>query len=56
MGAIVRGFDVREVVREQMQSLGAEFLEVTGVQESGEGKFCLSNQIFCPISCKRLNY
>jgi len=37
MGAIVRGFDVREAVREQMQSLGAEFLEVTGVQESGEG-------------------
>ena len=37
MGAIVRGFDTREAVREQVQSLGAEFLEVTGVQESGEG-------------------
>ena len=39
MGAIVRGFDVRAAVKEQVQSLGAEFLEVTGVEESGEGKF-----------------
>ena len=31
MGAIVRGFDTREVVREQVQSMGAEFLEV-GIQ------------------------
>lgn len=37
MGAIVRGFDVRAAVKEQVQSLGAEFLEVTGVEESGEG-------------------
>lgn len=36
MGAIVRGFDTRSAVREQVQSLGAEFLEV-GVEESGEG-------------------
>ena len=28
MGAIVRGFDTREAVREQVQSMGAEFLEV----------------------------
>ena len=28
MGAIVRGFDTREAVREQVQSFGAEFLEV----------------------------
>ena len=39
MGAIVRGFDVRAAVKEQVQSLGAEFLEVTGVEESGEGRF-----------------
>ena len=39
MGAIVRGFDVRAAVKEQVQSLGAEFLEVTGIEESGEGKF-----------------
>lgn len=38
MGAIVRGFDVRAAVKEQVQSLGAEFLEVTGIEESGEGK------------------
>ncbi len=36
MGAIVRGFDTRAAVREQVQSLGAEFLEVD-IKESGEG-------------------
>ncbi|KAI0082607.1 PNTB-domain-containing protein [Panus rudis PR-1116 ss-1] len=36
MGAIVRGFDTRSAAREQVQSLGAEFLEVP-VQESGDG-------------------
>ncbi|KAI0374876.1 PNTB-domain-containing protein [Pilatotrama ljubarskyi] len=36
MGAIVRGFDTRAAAREQVQSLGAEFLEVP-VEESGEG-------------------
>ncbi|CAE6539512.1 unnamed protein product [Rhizoctonia solani] len=36
MGAIVRGFDTRPAVREQVQSLGAEFLEVS-VKEDGSG-------------------
>ncbi|KZT11319.1 PNTB-domain-containing protein [Laetiporus sulphureus 93-53] len=36
MGAIVRGFDTRAAAREQVQSLGAEFLEVS-MEESGEG-------------------
>lgn len=36
LGAIVRAFDTREAVREQVQSLGAEFLEVK-IKESGEG-------------------
>lgn len=36
MGARVQAFDVRPQVREQVQSLGAEFLEVD-LQESGEG-------------------
>ncbi|EJF65847.1 PNTB-domain-containing protein [Dichomitus squalens LYAD-421 SS1] len=36
MGAIVRGFDTRAAAREQVQSLGAEFLEVD-IEESGEG-------------------
>lgn len=36
MGAIVRGFDTRAAVKEQVQSLGAEFLEVS-VEESGDG-------------------
>lgn len=36
MGAIVRAFDTRAEVKEQVQSLGAEFLEVD-VKESGEG-------------------
>ena len=36
MGAIVRAFDTREAVKEQVRSFGAEFLEVD-VKESGEG-------------------
>ncbi|KAM4065767.1 NAD(P) transhydrogenase beta subunit [Hirsutella rhossiliensis] len=36
MGAIVRGFDTRSAAREQVQSLGAEFIEVH-VQEDGSG-------------------
>lgn len=36
MGAIVRAFDTRAAVKEQVQSLGAEFLELD-VKESGEG-------------------
>lgn len=37
MGAIVRGSDTRPAVREQVQSLGAEFLEVS-VKEDGTGE------------------
>lgn len=37
LGAIVRGFDTREAVREQFKSLGAEFLELK-YKESGEGQ------------------
>jgi NAD(P) transhydrogenase len=36
LGAVVRGFDTREAVKEQVKSLGAEFLEVK-IKESGEG-------------------
>lgn len=36
MGAIVRGFDTRSAAREQVQSLGAEFIEVN-IQEEGSG-------------------
>jgi len=38
LGAIVRAFDTRPAVKEQVESLGAEFLEVKGNFESGEGK------------------
>lgn len=38
MGAVVRGFDTRPEVREQVESLGGEFLEVTGVDEDGSGQ------------------
>jgi NAD(P) transhydrogenase len=31
------GLDTRSAAREQVQSLGAEFIEVTGVQEDGSG-------------------
>ncbi|XP_002738525.1 NAD(P) transhydrogenase, mitochondrial-like [Saccoglossus kowalevskii] len=37
MGAIVRASDVRSSVKEQIQSMGAEFLEVKEVKEEGEG-------------------
>src|SRR3712207_2312674 len=36
LGAIVRAFDTRPSVREQVKSMGAEFIEVE-LQESGEG-------------------
>ncbi|KAI0471541.1 NAD(P) transhydrogenase mitochondrial precursor [Xylariaceae sp. FL0804] len=36
MGAIVRGFDTRSAAREQVQSLGAEFIEVE-IKEEGSG-------------------
>lgn len=36
MGAIVRGFDTRSAAREQVQSLGAEFLEVDIHEEGGD--------------------
>ena len=53
MGAIVRGFDVRAAVKEQVQSLGAEFLEVTGIEESGEGKFFSFYQ-YCTMTREKL--
>jgi NAD/NADP transhydrogenase alpha subunit len=37
LGAIVRGFDTRSAAREQVQSLGAEFLEVAIKEEGGGG-------------------
>lgn len=36
LGAIVRGFDTRPAVKEQVESLGADFLEVK-IKESGAG-------------------
>lgn len=37
LGAIVRGFDTRSAVKEQVESLGAEFLEIKGDFENGDG-------------------
>jgi NAD(P) transhydrogenase len=37
MGAVVRGFDTRPVVKEQVESLGAEFLRVE-LEEDGSGQ------------------
>ena len=37
MGAVVRAFDVRAVTKEQVESMGAEFLEVE-VAEDGAGQ------------------
>jgi len=40
LGAIVRAFDTRLVVKEQVQSLGAEFLELTFAEDgTGEGGY-----------------
>jgi H+-translocating NAD(P) transhydrogenase subunit alpha len=40
MGAIVRAFDTRPVVKDQVQSLGAEFLEVIMAEDgTGEGGY-----------------
>jgi len=36
LGAIVRGFDTRAAVKEQVESMGAEFLTVT-IKEDGDG-------------------
>ena len=38
MGAIVRAFDTRAAVKEQVQSMGAEFLELN-VKEDGKKHF-----------------
>ncbi len=37
LGAVVRAFDVRPEVKEQVQSMGAEFLEVNYQENSGSG-------------------
>jgi NAD(P) transhydrogenase subunit alpha len=39
LGAIVSAFDVRPVVKEQVESLGASFLEVASVAAEGEGGY-----------------
>ncbi|STU84575.1 NAD(P) transhydrogenase subunit alpha [Klebsiella pneumoniae] len=37
LGAIVRAFDTRPEVKEQVQSMGAEFLELDFKEEAGSG-------------------
>src|SRR5436190_5789212 len=37
LGAIVRAFDTRPSVKEQVHSMGAEFIEIKVVSEDGEG-------------------
>ena len=40
LGAVVTGFDVRSVVKEQVESLGGRFLEVEAVKDAeGEGGY-----------------
>src|SRR5215475_9533722 len=39
LGAVVSGFDVRPVVREQVESLGATFLDLDVVGEESEGGY-----------------
>ena len=42
LGAVVVGFDVRPVVREQVESLGAKFLDLGIVGEETEGGYAAS--------------
>jgi NAD(P) transhydrogenase subunit alpha len=39
LGAIVTGYDARAAVKEQVQSLGAKFLEIAGVEATGAGGY-----------------
>lgn len=39
LGGVVSAFDVRPVVKEQVQSLGAKFVEVEGVAAEGQGGY-----------------
>jgi NAD(P) transhydrogenase subunit alpha len=39
LGAVVSGFDVRPVVKEQVQSIGATFVEVQAVSAEGSGGY-----------------
>ncbi len=39
LGGVVSAFDVRSVVREQVQSLGASFVEVAAVEGEGQGGY-----------------
>lgn len=44
LGAIVHGYDVRSAVREQIESLGAKFLEIK-IEGSGEGEGGYAKQL-----------
>jgi NAD(P) transhydrogenase len=56
MGAIVRGFDTRPVVREQVQSVGAEFLTVELEEDgSGQGGYAKEMSKVGLTPCKRLH-
>jgi len=52
MGAIVRAFDVRPVTKEQVESMGATFLEVP-IQEDGSGSGGYAKEMV-RIACFRL--
>jgi NAD(P) transhydrogenase subunit alpha len=39
LGAAVTGYDARSAVKEQVQSLGAKFLEIAGVEATGQGGY-----------------
>ena len=39
LGGAVTGYDARAAVKEQVQSLGAKFLEITGVEATGQGGY-----------------
>ncbi len=39
LGAAVTGYDARTAVKEQVQSLGAKFFEIAGIEATGQGGY-----------------
>ncbi len=39
LGAMVTGYDARSAVKEQVQSLGAKFFEIPGIEATGQGGY-----------------
>lgn len=55
MGAVVKAFDVRPAVKEQIESLGGEFLEVdVDVSVCGRARACVCVRVLSGSVCFHL--